>query len=82
MPSSDVSEDSNSVLNYYNKYIFRPEQAELTGRAWWGRPEGAGLTRANKSPKNSIPNNHTKAHNHLYSYGVLTYINLLKKKKE
>jgi hypothetical protein len=27
-----------------------------------------------RGPKNSIPNNHMKAHNHLYNYSVLTYI--------
>ena len=37
-------------------------------------PEQAGLTRASRGPKNSIPNNHMKAYNHLYSYSVLTYI--------
>ena len=39
-----------------------------------GRLEGAGLTRANRGSKNSIPNNHMKAHNYLYSYSVLIYI--------
>jgi hypothetical protein len=29
-----------------------------------------------RGPKNSIPNNHIKAHNHLYSYTVLTYIKI------
>jgi hypothetical protein len=33
-----------------------------------------GLMGASRGPKNSIPNNHMKAHNHLYSYSVLTYI--------
>jgi hypothetical protein len=32
------------------------------------------LTGVSRGPKNSIPNNHMKAHNHLYSYSVLTYI--------
>jgi hypothetical protein len=32
-----------------------------------GRPERAEIL-------NSIPNNHMKAHNHLYSYSVLIYI--------
>ena len=33
-----------------------------------------GLTKVSRGPKNSIPNNHMKAHNHFYSYIVLTYI--------
>jgi hypothetical protein len=39
------------------------------------------LTGVRRGPKNSIPNNHMKAHNHLYSYSVLTYINHKKKEK-
>jgi hypothetical protein len=36
--------------------------------------EWAGLTGVSRGPKNSIPKNHMKAHNHLYSYTVLIYI--------
>ena len=31
-----------------------------------------------RGPKNSIANNHMKAHNHLYSYSVLTHIKINK----
>jgi hypothetical protein len=45
-----------------------------------------GLTGARRGPKISIPNNHVKAHNHLYSYSVLIYIkkntSFLKKQKQ
>jgi hypothetical protein len=58
MPSSDVYEDSYSVLMYNNKYIFGPEQVG---------PERAEIL-------SSIPSNHMMAHNHLYSYSVLIYI--------
>jgi hypothetical protein len=37
----------------------------------------AELTGASRGP-NTIPNNHMKAHNHLYSYSVLTYIKINK----
>jgi hypothetical protein len=33
-----------------------------------------GLTGASKGPKKSIPNNHMKAHNHMYNYSALMYI--------
>ena len=58
MISSGSTEDSYSVLMYYNNnYIFGPEQV--------------GLTRANIGPKNLIPNNHMEAHNHLYCQTTL-----------
>jgi hypothetical protein len=54
MPSSGVSEVSYSVLMYNNKEIFGLEQA--------------GTERAEVlKKKKSIPKNHVKAHNHLYS---------------
>ena len=31
---------------------------------------------ASRGPNNSIPNNHMKAHNHLYSYNALIYIEI------
>ena len=57
-PCPDVSEDSNSVLTYNNKYIFGPE--------------GAGPERT--EVLSSIPSNYVMAHNYLYSYSVLIYI--------
>jgi hypothetical protein len=63
MPSSDISEVSYSVLMYTNKSLGWKEQGQ------------AGPTGAIRGPENSIPNNHMKAHNHLYSYSVLIYIN-------
>jgi hypothetical protein len=39
-----------------------------------GQPERMGPTGTSRGPKNPIPNNHMKAHNHLYSYSVLIYI--------
>jgi hypothetical protein len=42
------------------------------GRSEQGLSKRA-LTRVSRSPKNSIPNNHMKAHNRLYSYSVLTF---------
>jgi hypothetical protein len=62
MLSSGVSEDSHSVLMYNNKEIFWLKQAGT---------ERVGLTGASRD---AIPNNHMKAHNHLYSYSVFTYI--------
>ena len=40
------------------------------------RSDAAGANGADwsRGPKNSIPNNHMKAHNHLYSYNVLIHI--------
>jgi hypothetical protein len=62
MPSPGVSEDSYNVTVYLfiiiNKSLGRSE------RGW---PEQAEVL-------NSIPNNHVKARNHLYSYSVLIYI--------
>jgi hypothetical protein len=37
----------------------------------WGQPEGVEV-------RNSIPNNHMKAHNYLYSYRELIYIKINK----
>jgi hypothetical protein len=34
------------------------------------------MTGASRGLKNSISNNHMKAHNHLYSYSVLTHIKI------
>jgi hypothetical protein len=43
-----------------------------------GRLERGRLTRVSRGPKNSIPNNHMKAHNYLSSYSVLIYIEISK----
>jgi hypothetical protein len=51
----------------------------LSKQSWLER---AGPTRVSRGPKNSIPNNHMKAHNHLYSYSVLKYIKLINKSLE
>jgi hypothetical protein len=55
-----------------NLYIIIRSQQGL--REQGQPPEQAGLTRASRGPKNSIPSNYMKVHNHLYSYSVLTYI--------
>jgi hypothetical protein len=51
MPSSSVSEDSYSELMYNNKSLGLSEQ---------GQPEWTEVL------KNSILNNHMKAHNHIH----------------
>ena len=62
-PSSGVSENSYSVLMYNNKSIFGQERTG-SEQSWLKQAEVL----------NSIPNNHMKAYNHLYSYSVLIYI--------
>jgi hypothetical protein len=57
MSSSGVFEDSYGELIIINKSL---------GRRKWGWPEQAEVL-------NSIPNNHMKAHNHLYNYSVYSY---------
>jgi hypothetical protein len=62
---------------YNNKWIFGSEQAG-TERGLIGE-SGADLSKPGWQEwaevlKNSIPNNHMKTHNHLYSYSVLIYI--------
>jgi hypothetical protein len=49
------------------------------GQSEQGQAERAEMTRASRGPKNSIPSNHMKAHKHLYSYSVLTYIKQINK---
>jgi hypothetical protein len=71
MPSSGVSKDSYSVLNYNNKSIFGLEQA---GPPRASEVDWSNLTRSGPSPKKSIPNNNMKAHNHLPRYSVLIYM--------
>ena len=53
------------------------------GLSEWSWPEQAGLTGVSRGPKNSLPNNYMKAHNHLYSYctSVHKVNKSLKKKK-
>jgi hypothetical protein len=63
-----------SKYTVYKPNVFWTETSGADSTEW------AGLTRASRGPKNSIPSNHMKAHNHLYSYTVLICIK--KKKKE
>jgi hypothetical protein len=59
-PQGGLTPSSSAPEDSYSVLIFGPERA--------------GPTRVNRGPKNSILNNHMKAHNHLYSYSVLIYI--------
>jgi hypothetical protein len=54
---SDALFSYSVLMHYNNNYIFVPERV--------------GLTRVNRGPKKSIPNNHMEAHNHLYCQTTL-----------